>query len=82
LIIIFQEGSRMAKTKQHGGKRAGSGRKIASPDGKAIVVAASVPGGLVEALDAYVAEHGISRSEAVTKAIRGLLGKRKAPSKG
>ena len=64
----------MAK-KMHGGKREGAGRPV-GPDGPVITIAASVPGGLVERLDALAADQGWSRSEAITRAIRGLLGKR------
>ena len=71
----------MAKAKQHGGKRAGAGRKVASPEGRAVLVAVTVPSGLVEALDAYAAKEQCSRSEAVTRAIRGLVGKRKTTAK-
>jgi hypothetical protein len=71
----------MAKKLQHGGKRAGAGRKVASPDGPAVIVTVSVPGGLVEALDAYMAQEGCTKSEAVARAIRGLLGKRKPTAK-
>jgi hypothetical protein len=63
----------MAKQPQHGGKRAGAGRKPVHPEGRTIVVAASVPSGLVEKLDALAEKRGWNRSEAVTEAIRGLL---------
>jgi hypothetical protein len=65
----------MAKKKSHGGKRAGAGRDI-GPEGKAIVVAASVPSSLVERMDALAKKRGWGRSEAVTEAIRGLVAKR------
>lgn len=63
----------MAKKQAHGGKRAGAGRKIAHPEGPAVVVTASVPSGLVERLNAVAEKRGWNRSEAVTEAIRGLL---------
>jgi len=65
----------MAKKKKlaHGGHREGAGRPIADPEGKAVVVAASVPGELAERLDAYAAKMGLNRSKAVTEAIRGML---------
>ena len=64
----------MAKRKkQHGGRREGAGRPIADPEGKAVIVAASVPGELAERLDAYAAKKGWNRSKAITEAIRGLL---------
>lgn len=64
----------MAKTrkKQHGGRREGAGRKP-HPEGKTVIIAASVPGDLVEQLDEYATTHGWNRSQAVTEAIRGLL---------
>jgi hypothetical protein len=59
---------------QHGGKREGSGRKVANPDeGRTVTIAASVPSGLVERLDALADKRGWNRSAAVTEAIRGLL---------
>ena len=71
-------GLRMAKKSTRGGKREGSGRKVASPDGPAVTMAVSVPSGLLEQLDSYAAgRNHRNRSEAVTRAIRGLLGKRK-----
>ena len=66
----------MAKKKQHGGKRKGAGRKVANPDeGKATVIAASVPSGLVDELDELAAERGWNRSQAITEAVRRMLGK-------
>ena len=62
----------MAK-KQHGGKRPGAGRKIAHPEGPAVVVTASVPSGLVERMDAVAAQKAWSRSAAVTESVRLLL---------
>ena len=63
----------MAKKKAHGGKRSGAGRKPASPEGKTVVVAASVPSELVERLDGVAEQRGWNRSQAITEAIRGLL---------
>lgn len=64
----------MAKKRTHGGKRAGAGRPLANPDeGKAVVIAASVPGELVELLDRIAKQMGWNRSQAITEAIRGLL---------
>ena len=67
----------MVKQRQHGGKRAGAGRKPVHPEGRTVNLGASVPEGLVEQLDEYAAEHGWNRSEAVTNAIRGLLAAKK-----
>ena len=61
----------MAK-KQHGGKRAGSGRKPGA-EGPAVIVTASVPESLVAGLDRVAESEGWNRSKAVTEAIRGLL---------
>jgi predicted DCC family thiol-disulfide oxidoreductase YuxK len=63
----------MAKKKKHGGKREGAGRKVASPDGKAMVIAASVPDSLVERLDGLAEKRGWNRSQAIAEAIRRLL---------
>jgi metal-responsive CopG/Arc/MetJ family transcriptional regulator len=62
----------MPRKKQHGGRRKGAGRKP-SPEGKTVIVTASVPGELAEKLDALAARNGWSRSRAVTAAIRGLV---------
>jgi hypothetical protein len=66
----------MAKKKQHGGKREGAGRKIVNPEGPTVPVTASVPSTLVERLDRLADKNGWGRSQAVTEAIRGLVGKR------
>jgi hypothetical protein len=66
----------MAKKKQHGGKREGAGRPT-GPEGPAVTVAVSVPEALVAQLNELAEREGWSRSEAVTRAIRGLLGKAK-----
>ncbi len=63
----------MAKKKPHGGKRKGAGRKPTNPEGKTVVVAASVPGELVEQLDECATKRGWNRSQAITEAIRGLV---------
>lgn len=59
---------------QHGGARAGAGRKP-SPDGKTVLLTASVPGDLAEQLDTLREKHGWNRSQAITEAIRGLVAK-------
>jgi hypothetical protein len=66
----------MAKRKkQHGGRREGAGRPV-NPDGKAVTLAVTVPSELVERFDAYRAKKDWGRSQAVTEAIRGLLGEK------
>jgi hypothetical protein len=68
----------MAKKKAaHGGARPGSGRPLADPEGKAVIITASVPGGLVERLAKLAEEEGWSRSKAVTEAVRLLLARKK-----
>ncbi len=70
----------MGKKKlQHGGRRPGAGRKP-GPEGKAVVLAVSVPEALLERLDAYADAKEWSRSRAVTEAIRGLLARKKSRS--
>jgi Ribbon-helix-helix protein, copG family len=64
----------MPRKLTHGGKRTGAGRKPAHPEGRTVLVTASVPGGLMEGLDALATKQGWNRSEAITEAIRGLLG--------
>ena len=61
------------KKKPHGGAREGAGRKPTNPEGRTVVVAASVPGELVDQLDGLAAKKGWNRSRAITEAIRGLL---------
>jgi hypothetical protein len=73
----------MGKKKQHGGERAGAGRPAATPDeGLAITIAVSVPSGLVDRLDAHAKRNSLSRSMAVTRAIRGFLDAPKRNAKG
>jgi len=62
----------MAK-KQHGGKRAGSGRKPINPDDPTTIIAVTMPTGLVERLDAVAERHGWNRSEAVREAVQALV---------
>jgi len=64
---------KMVKKKAHGGKRKGAGRPIENPEGRTKLVAVTVPEELVQRLDGLAAKEGLNRSEAVTKAIRGLL---------
>lgn len=64
----------MIKKKPHGGKRIGAGRKPSDPEGPTKVIGASVPTGLVERLDEFAAKRDWNRSEAITEAIRGMLG--------
>lgn len=65
--------------KQRGGARPGAGRKPSNPEGRTVVVAASVPETLLARLDALAEERAWNRSEAVTEAIRRLVKpKRKA----
>lgn len=67
----------MAKKKAaHGGARVGAGRKP-NPEGPAVTVVASVPGSLVERLDALAEAEGWGRSKAITEAVRELLKRRK-----
>jgi hypothetical protein len=72
----------MAKKVQHGGKRPGAGRKPTNPEGPTIPLVATVPGKLVEQLDSMAAKNGWNRSEAVTRAIRGLLAAPKRSDNG
>mgnify|MGYP001559600408 CR=1 FL=1 len=67
-----------AAKSRHGGKRKGAGRKIENPEGRTTLIAVTVPGELVERLDALAAEREWTRSKAVTEAIRGLLDANKA----
>lgn len=68
----------MAKT--HGGRRPGAGRKPAAPEGATVLVTVSVPGGLMENLDAMAGQKGWNRSEAVSEAIRRLVKRRAGES--
>ena len=68
----------MAKKPAHGGKWS-AGRSL-QPEGATVVLAASVPESLADALDKLAEAKGWNRSKAVTEAIRGLL-KRKGALK-
>ena len=61
---------------QHGGKRIGAGRKPVDPEIRSVTLAVSVPGALLERLDALAAKRGWNRSEAVREAIQALLGRK------
>ncbi len=61
------------KENQHGGRRAGSGRKPLHPEGATVTVSAKVPESLVASLDEYANGRGMNRSEAITEAIRVLV---------
>jgi hypothetical protein len=61
------------KKPQHGGARAGAGRRPTNPEGKTVVVAASVPESLLAKLNSLAEVNEWSRSEAVTEAIRRLV---------
>lgn len=71
----------MAKSPGRGGFRKGAGRKPANPEGKTMMVAVSVPIVLVDQLDTLAESKGWNRSEAVTNAIRKLLGAKASPKK-
>lgn len=69
----------MAKKKRavHGGKREGAGRKPATPkEGKTIPVSVSVPELLVQQIDDYAQLQSLTRSQAITEAIRVFTAKR------
>ena len=61
------------KKPQHGGKRAGAGRKTTNTEGPTRNVGVTVPVALLEKLDGYAATKNWNRSQAVTEAIRTLL---------
>jgi Ribbon-helix-helix protein, copG family len=60
----------------HGGKRAGAGRKPIDPKSQSVTIALSLPESLLERLDAVAAKHNWNRAEAVREAIRGLVAKK------
>lgn len=66
----------MAKKAQHGGAREGAGRPQ-KQDGKTVVVAVSVPGGLAQDLATYAEAQGLSKSAVVTEALKGYLARKK-----
>ena len=59
-------------TKTHGGKREGAGRKPTHKEGRTERVFANIPETLVRKLEAYAASKGLSRSAALTEAVRRL----------
>jgi hypothetical protein len=58
---------------EHGGKRAGSGRKPIDPDSQTVKIAFNIPESLLERLDALAAKRGWNRAQAVREAIQGLV---------
>ena len=66
------ESCEMAK-KKHGGIRDGSGRTMAHPEGSTMAITVRVPEVLVQKLDSLAEKREISRSQAVTEAIREVL---------
>lgn len=62
------------KKKPHGGARKGAGRRPSNPEGKTALLAATVPETLIAKLEALAEQKGWSRSEAVTEAVRQLVG--------
>jgi hypothetical protein len=63
----------MAKKKQHGGVREGAGRDPVNPEGVTARVTVSVPESLIRQLDAAAKRNSLSRSQAVTEAIRAFV---------
>ena len=64
---------KIEKKDARGGKREGAGRKPANPEGITTRVLICVPKTLVDDITSYAASQSISRSAAVTEAIRRLL---------
>ena len=62
--------SRTPKTKTHGGKRAGAGRKPKYE--KPVMIAALVPSNLRDKLDRFAKANDLSRSQAIVEALRQL----------
>lgn len=75
LSYLFKFEGAMGKS-SHGGRRAGSGRKIVHPEGKSQKISITVPARLVAAADAWAAAHEATRSEAFTEAVRRLVGRK------
>ncbi len=68
----------MAKKKSNmGGAREGAGRPVLNPEGKAVLVTASVPEGLMTQLNALAESKSWGRSKAVTEAIRAYVARKK-----
>lgn len=61
-------------TLQHGGARKGAGRPRLHGTAITKTVAASVPEPLINGLDRWAKTQGLTRSQAVTEAIRRLVG--------
>jgi len=84
-VNCSKKGAAVAKLSAVAGVRAGLSSRVAlvsappgvmNPEGRTVTVAATVPGELLDQLDA-LAERNWSRSRAVTEAIRGLLAAQK-----
>ena len=57
-----------------GGKREGAGRPPAHPEGYTTFCGVTIPAALLVRLDVWATNHSLNRSEAVTEAIRRLVG--------
>jgi len=62
----------MTKTKKstHGGRREGAGRPALNPEGNAKFLTTTIPGPLIEKLDAIAGKWDLSRSAALARIIR------------
>jgi hypothetical protein len=66
-----------AKSAGWGGKRRGSGRPAANPEGNTAFLGVTIPVVLLTKLDAFADRRGLTRSQAATEAIRRLVARRK-----
>jgi len=72
--MIYPRKHKMAKTKKtHGGNRKGSGRKPLTQAGDTMKIAITLPGELLQRLDALAETRGLNRSEAVREGVQLLL---------
>lgn len=60
--------------KAHGGTRPGAGRPQIHPEGQMSKLTARVPDSLLESLDEFAAQSGLSRSAALVRLLRESLG--------
>lgn len=65
---------RTKQTPRRGGKRPGAGRPPEHQEGASVKLSATVPEALLARLDEWAAKQGKNRSQAVTEAIRRIVG--------
>lgn len=66
---------KISKKSSHGGRRSGAGRKPKPDEKKRILLPVRIPRALRLKLDQWAAANDLSRTEAIERAIRRLIGR-------